>query len=120
MRNRDLYQPHPDHGERTAVIERDIRHLGERMSEFAGSISATNSRLHGQSTRLQSAEHRIANLVETVEHIQASIARIPDIETVIRIFQWVYGAIKVMAGIAIVAAALAKGQGAEALLGLFG
>ena len=118
------YQPRYETGERTAVIERDIYHLDARLTDLAQTVDLTNNRLHALSTRTQQAEHTLTNTVANLEKLQRHSAqladKIPDLETMVRMMKWIMDGIKYIAGLAILAGAIAGGQTVEALRAIFG
>lgn len=115
------YPQSPDNmGERAGMIERDVYHLDVRVTELAQAHAATSNRLHALSARSQQNEIRLNQLDESHKHLEHLAEKIPDLESIARVIGWILGTLKVMAGFAILAAALANERGAEALKAFFG
>lgn len=118
------YPPPSDSGERTAVIERDLYHLDQRLGELSGTVTAANGRLHALSERIRQAEYQLdattTSLVSLQGHTADMADKLPDIESMVRVLRWLTEAVKYVLGLAILAGALAGGQTGEVIKAVFG
>lgn len=112
-----------EQSERTAVLERDLYHLDQRLGELSGTVDVAHTRLHTLSERIRRAEWRLdattSSLQELQKHTVAISERMPDLESMVRAFRWIMEAVKYVLGIAILAGAIAGGQTVEALKAIF-
>lgn len=125
MTNRPTHYPPPyDRSERTAVLERDLHHIDARMNDLANTVDATNNRLHTLAERIRTAEHTLHMTTRDLEVLQTYstqlAAKIPDLEAMVRTIKWLLDAMKYLAGLAILAGAIAGGETMQALKAIFG
>ena len=118
------HPPHYDHATRQALLENDIYHLDARLNELTNAVEATSQRLHALSTRTQQAEYTLRDTVRGLETLQGHSAQLaekmPDLEGMVRMLRWLLDALKYLAGLAILAGAIAGGQTMQALKAIFG
>lgn len=114
------YEP----SERTAVLERDIYHMDARLNDLSDTVDSAHARLHALSERIRRAEYQLdsttSSLISLQKHTTNIAEKMPDIEGMIKVLRWMMEAIKYIAGMAIIAGALAGGQTMEALKAVFG
>lgn len=116
--------PHYNDSDRLQIVERDLYHLDVRLTDLTGTVDAAHNRLHALSERIKRAEWQLdattTSLVSLQKHTTNIAETMPDIEGIIRMIRWLVEAIKYILGMAILAGAVAGGQGVEALKALFG
>lgn len=112
-----------EQSERTAVLERDLYHLDQRLGELSGTVDVAHNRLFALSERIKRAEWQLDATTSSLQELQKNTVaisdRMPDLESMVRAFRWIMEAVKYILGIAILAGAIAGGQTVEALKAIF-
>lgn len=110
--------------ERTAVLERDLYHLDQRMMVTVGQIDHLGARVHALSERIQRAEGVLDQSIRDIAELNTATshltARVPDIESILKVLRWATEGLKYLIGIGLVAAAISGKLSMDVLSGLFG
>jgi len=117
--------PQPYEGsERTAVLERDLYHIDQRLMMTVGQIDHLGARVHALSDRIQRAENVLDQSIRDIAELSTATStltsRVPDIEAILRVLRWATEGLKYLIGIGLVAAAVTGKLSLEVLASLFG
>jgi uncharacterized protein YoxC len=114
----------PRPSERTAVLERDLYHLEQRMMSTIGQIDHLGARVHALSDRIQRAETVLDQSIKDIAELSTATShlteRVPDIEGVLKLLRWASEGLKYLIGIGLVAAAISGKLSMDVLSALFG
>lgn len=110
--------------ERTAVVERDLYHLDQRMMITVGQIDHLGARVHALSERIQRAENVLDQSIKDIADLSTATCqlteRMPDVESILKVMRWMTEGLKYVIGIGLVASALTGKLSIEVLQAVFG
>lgn len=117
------YQTPYEGSERTAVVERDLYHLDQRLNHLTVAVDAAHGRLHALSKRIERTEWQLDATTSSLEglrnHTSQMNDKLPDLEATLRIMRWIVDSAKYLLAAAIIAGTFASGSTMALLRALF-
>lgn len=116
--------PHYVESERTAILERDLYHLDQRMTATLATVDTLGRRVHALSERIQRAETVLDQSIRDIAEVNTATShlrsKIPDIEAVLKVLRWVTEGGKYLLGLGLVLGAVTGKLSLDALAKIFG
>jgi len=116
MTNFDPYQNISHHHEtravleRTAIVERDLYHLDQRVMVYMANIENLSERLHDLSDRVKTAETVLDSSLRDIQELSDATEKIkekvPDMDRLMKIVGWMMDIMKYAIGLAIIVGAI--------------
>lgn len=124
MPNSDPYQPPWQGSERTAIVERDLYHLDQRLTHLATTVDVAHDRLAALYKRIERAEWQLdattTALQDLGQHTTDLAHKLPEIEQTARMLRWIVDSAKYLLAAAILAGTFASTQSLALVRALFG